>query len=173
MAPFVLMAIGTGIQMFGQWAENMAQAEQEKQNQKFYQEQAKYARQSAMRAEALAEFDYTYKIGQQASAYAGGGVDSSGSAGITIGGSVKNAIDELWAIKRKGDMDTELAFARGVLSGDRAKTLSSSSYNLTQGATTLLNAYGSSEGFGQGFPDSLGPSSPTPSGRGGSLKYFP
>lgn len=150
--PAILMLAGTAMQMAGQWASNASAAAQEEINAKFYREQALYARQSAMRAEANAEFDYTTKFGMQMGAYAASGVELSGSAAITLAGTLKNSVDEIWAIKRKGDMDVQLASMRGDMSADRAKTLNSFGYNAMQGATIAFNNYSQSKGFGFGFP---------------------
>lgn len=171
--PLALMAVGTGVQIAGQWLSNWEMAQQERQNAQFYRDQAELARLSSMREEQLAEFDYTYKVGQQVSDYAAAGVDISGSAATTIGGSIKNMIDEIWAIKKKGDMDVKLASMRGEAAGKRASTLASPVYNLLQAGTTLTRAYAGSEGFGKGFPSWMGPSVPTPSNTSGVFKYFP
>ena len=156
--PLVLMMAGTAMQMIGQYSGNMAQAAQEKQNAKFYAEQAHYAQISALRAETLAEFSYTNKLGQQLGAYASGGVDSSGSASITMGGTIANMLDEVFSIRRKGEMDVKLARMRGIVSQDRADTMGSVGYNVMQAGTTAISNYASSEGFGKGFPSLLTPS---------------
>ena len=171
--PLALMSVGTGVQIAGQWLSNWEMAQQERQNAQFYREQADLARLSAMRQEQLAEFDYTYKVGQQIGDYAGSGVDISGSAAVTVGGTIKNLIDEVWAIKKKGDMDVKLASMRGDAASKRAGTLASPLYNLLQAGTTLTKAYAGSEGFGRGFPSWMGPSIPTPSNTSGVFKYFP
>lgn len=171
--PLVLMGAGTAMQIAGQWMSNWEMAQQERRNAAFYDEQATFARLAAMRAEQLAEFDYTYKVGQQISDYAGSGVDISGSAATTVGGTIKNMLDEVWAIKKKGDMDVKLASMRGKFANERADMLASPGYNAMQTAGTLIKAYAGSEGFGQGFPSWLGPSTPTPSNTSGVFKYFP
>lgn len=149
MDPLTMMAVGTGIQILGGWQANLAQARAARQNQRFYEEQAIYARQSAARAEGLASFDYAYKIGQQVGAYAASGVDTgTGSAAITIGGTIANEIGEIAAIRRKGDMDVMLARLRGSQAGSNADTLGSTGFNLMQAATTGINNYTQSEGFG-------------------------
>ncbi len=171
--PFALMAVGTGLQIAGQWSANLAQAKQEAQNAQFYKEQAEFARLSEQRAQAIAEFDYTYKIGQQVGNYAASGVDMSGSASITMGGTIANYINEAFAIKKKGELDFKLAMSRSKLSSENARTLSSVGYNLMQSGGSLIKAYGASEGFGQGFPDFAAPESPLPSwGDNFNSKYF-
>lgn len=170
--PMALMAAGTAINIISSLASNAAQAAAERENQRFYEEEAKYARESASRAESLAEIDYTTKYGNQVSAYASGNVDSSGSAAITMGGTIKQAMDEIWAIRRKGDMDVQLASMRGRSSGKKADTLGSVGYNLLDAGTTALNAYTKSEGFGQGFAKWMDGGVP-PSGGSSPSKFFP
>lgn len=149
MDPLTLMVVGTGMQVIGQWSANMAQAEAERLNQKYFEEQAIYARQSAQRAEGLAAFEYAYKIGQQTGAYAAAGVDTSGSAAFTIGGTIANEISEISAIRRKGEMDVRLARMRMTNAGKNADTLSSTGYNVMQALTTGIGNYAQSEGFGK------------------------
>lgn len=146
--PAVLMAAGTGIQVLGQIGANLHQSIAERANQRFYQAQADYAQESALRAERLAGFDYSYKIGQQIGDYAASGVDMSGSASITVGGTVANEIAEVAAIRKKGAIDMALARMRGTQAGQNADLLGSPGFNLLQGATTLLGNYTRSEGFG-------------------------
>lgn len=171
--PLVLMAAGTAMSMIGQMSANMSQAQAELQNQKFYDDQARFAQLSAQRAESLAEIDYTTKYGAQLSAYASGGIDISGSAALTVGGTVRQALDEIWAIKEKGTLEMKLARMRGNQSGERAATLSSAGYNAVQAGTTALSAYTKSEGFGQGFPSFMYGGTPPSSGSGSYAKYFP
>lgn len=171
MIPLILMAAGTAMSIAGQISSNYAQAAEELENQKYYDQQAKYARDSMLRAEALAESDYTTKLGMQIGAYASGNVDVSGSAAITVGGTIKQAMDEIWAIKQKGDLEFKLARSRGNQSGERGKMLGSTGYNLMQAGTTAIKAYAGSEGFGKGFGTFLTASDAVPSS-GGSLKYL-
>jgi len=170
--PIALMAAGTALSIIGQLSSNAAQAEAEAQNAKFYEQQAAYARLSQLRAEQISEVDYGTKIGQQIGAYASGGVDISGSAALTVGGTLKQAIDDVWAIKQKGDMETKLARMRGAQSAERASMLSSAGYNIMQAATTGVTAYSKSEGLGQGFPSFLSGGTP-PSAKGAPPKFFP
>jgi hypothetical protein len=110
------------------------------QNADFYREQRNFAAISAIRAKALSELDYTTKIGAQKSAYAAGGVDLSGSAEVTVGGTVKAMLDELRAIELKGDIETKLAGLRASQSQGLANIYGSAEYNLMQaGVTGITN----------------------------------
>lgn len=167
-----LMVAGTALQIVSGWAANMDASFQEAKNAAFYREQANYAAVAALRAKVIAENDYTNKVGTQIGAYASGGVDISGSAAITVGGTVKNALDEMRAIELKGQLDTKLAAMRASASQDKADMYGSLGYNLVQGATTGIGNYAKSEGYGKGFPSFLSSGTP-PSAGGAPAKYFP
>lgn len=141
MDPVTLMIAGTALQIVNGWASNKAKAEAEKQNAAYYREQALFAELSKLRANAIAEIDYTTKVGAQVSAYASGGVDLSGSASATVGGTIKNAIDELRVIQVKGNLETKLAQLRAGQSQQVADTIGSVGYNLLQATSTGINAY--------------------------------
>ena len=143
-----LMIAGTAVQILGQIGQNYEQSLQERINAKFYNDQADYAAMSAVRAQSIANFDHTQKISHQASAYAGAGVEISGSAALTIGGQVSQAMDEIWALRKKGELDVKLARMRGSMAEDRARTLGSFDYNLMQAATIGLSNAANSKGFG-------------------------
>lgn len=148
MDPITLMAVGTGMQILGNWASNMDQAAAERRNQAYFEAQAQYALDSARRAEGLASFDYAYKIGQQTGAYAASGVDTSGSASLTIGGTISNEISEVAAIRKKGALDFQLARMRANNAGSSADLLGSTGYNIMQSLTTGVGNYTRSEGYG-------------------------
>lgn len=148
-APAVIMGVGTVVKMLGQYGANLAQAEQEKANAQFFRMQEDVAREEMIRKERLAAFDYSFKIGEQIGGYAASGIDSgAGSAALTVAGTLANFVEEAQAIRKKGELDMKLASSRARLSENTAKTLESPAYNLTQAATTGLDAYTRSEGFG-------------------------
>lgn len=138
MIPLALMAVGTALQIYGQYSANQAQSEQERQNAEFYDEQAKFAREAMFRQSAIASQEYEFRKGAQFSAYAKGGVDISGSAAVVLADTLANKVEELTAIKRKGGMEVKLAHMRANQSRDQADTLSSFEYNFTQGMGSLL-----------------------------------
>lgn len=153
--PLVLMGVGTALQIAGNINKNLTEASQEYENARWLQEQANYARQSMFREIRRTEQEYSTKAGQQMSAYAASGVDLSGSAALTVGGTIASAFEELAAVRRKGEMDIMLASSRSRLAQRNAEGLSSSGTNLMQGAGTLMNNYANTNGFGQGF-ESIG-----------------
>lgn len=138
--PFVLMAAGTALQVFGQYKANMDQAAAEIQNAKFYEWQANFAKEAQFRQAELASAQYEFRKGAQLSAYGKGGVDISGSAAGVIAETAAAKISELIAIKRKGDLEFNLASARARQSRGRAEQLQSLEYNLLQGGTTVLSS---------------------------------
>jgi len=144
--PLALMAVGTGIKILGQYGANLQQSIAERENEAFFREQAQYAEEAAARAEGIAAYDYSHKIGEQLSAYAGSGVDMSGSAELTVGSTISNALGEIQAIKKKGYMDAKLARLRGAAAGRQADMLSSPTYNLLQAGGTGLSAWASMKG---------------------------
>lgn len=161
MLPAILMGAGTLFQISSQYMSNLAKSKQEMENAAFYEEQAHLAFLSKERQKRLAETEYSFKIGNMTSQYAGGGVDISGSALQTLSGAMLQAVDEVWAIEKRGQLEMSLARMRGRNAAEMGETLASDSYNITQGATTLLTNYTASGGFGTDFaglrkPD-LGP----------------
>jgi hypothetical protein len=148
--PFLLMAGGTAMQIAGQWSANMEQAMQERVNARYHRMEAAYAQEAQQRAEDLASYTYSTRVGSQISAYASGNVDISGSASLTVGATVGMALNELHAIKEKGKMDTMLAQLRAGAADKNADTLGSFGYNFMQGTGTLINNYAKTDGFGKG-----------------------
>lgn len=136
MAVGWLIGIGTALQAIGQIQSNSAEARQERQNAEYYRRQAEYARFAADREAKLATFSYAQKISTQASKYTSAGVSTaSGSALTTMGGTYGQLVDELITIKKKGDLEYDLAFMRGQASESRASAL-------TDPMTTLFSIGG-------------------------------
>ena len=150
--PLILMAAGTGLQMFSQWMANIDQAKAEYENAKFYKEQGDVARSQMYRDMDIADREYEYRKGATIGAEASGGVDvGSGSAINNIAAVAAAKVKELSAIKLQGELNMKLARLRGARSQSTADTLSNPTYNAVQAATTLLGNYTKSEGFGTDF----------------------
>jgi len=135
----VVLAVGTGLQIFGNLMANYNQAQAEARNALFYQEQAKFAQESAIRQEALAASQYTKLSGSQLSAYAKGGIDISGSVATVISETFSRKTEEIIAIRRKGEMEFKLARLRGIEAENKAQLLQDPFYNLMQAGGTALN----------------------------------
>lgn len=152
VVPFILMAAGTGIQMFSQWMANIDQAKAEYENAKFYKEQGDAARSQMYRDMDIADREYEYRKGATIGAEASGGVDvGSGSAINNIAAVAAAKVKELSAIKLQGELNMKLARIRGAKSQSTADTLSNPTYNAIQASTTLLGNYTKSKGFGTDF----------------------
>lgn len=135
-------AVGTVFNIAGQLQGNSAQASQERQNAEFYRKQAEYAKFAAEREEKLARFGYAVKIGTQASKAVQGNVDvSSQSLQEITSGTYSQMVDELFAIKKKGELETSLASMRGMASMSRADALTSSSTSLLTVGAGLAQGY--------------------------------
>lgn len=116
-------AIAQGV---GQLQANADQARQETQNAAFYRQQAQFATQAMIREMDIANKDYTFKIGQQVSGYAKGGVDvGSGSASALLAASAADRLNTLSAIRLKGQQDYDLAMSRAIAAENAASELGS------------------------------------------------
>ena len=140
MNPLVL--VGTALSVYSNFQANQNQASAELQNARFYELQAQFAKEAMSRESQLAKKKYTAAIGAQKGAYAKAGVSlSEGSSLSTIADSIASQVEELSAIRKKGEMDIQLAKGRAAQARGMASTLSSPLYNLTQAASTALTGY--------------------------------
>ncbi len=150
--PFVLMAAGTALQVAGQYQANMAQAKAELQNADYYRAQADFVRQAQFRQADITAREYTARKGLQVSAYAKGNVDLSGSAATVVAATLAEQVEELTAIKQKGELDYKLAIMRSRQSTQQAETLSSFEYNFFQSGGTLLSGLARASDNGRNSP---------------------
>lgn len=149
MLPLILMAVGTAMKIAGDYASNIDRARMETLNAEFFREQANQARMANLNELRMSAAEHSYRRGQLIGAFAGQGLDvSKGSALGIITEEVVRGQEELTALKTKGDLDVKLARLRGFSAQNTADTMGSTMYNATQAGTTLLTAYGQSEGFG-------------------------
>lgn len=147
--PLLLMAAGTTMQIAGQYASNIDRAMAEARNAEYFRAQADLAREANMNELRMSAAERAYRRGQIIGTYAGQGLDvSSGSALGVITEEIVRGYEELAALKKKGDLDVELARKRGLASQAQVDQLRDPMYNLTQAGTTLLTNYTQSEGFG-------------------------
>lgn len=135
--PFALIAAGTAMQIAGNLYANYSQAQAEIRNAKFFKEQADFAREAAFRQEDIAKANYSRMSGAQLSAYARGNVDISGSAASVLAETYSRKLEEVLAIKRKGDIEYRLAYMRGKEAEKKADTLTDPLYNLLQAGGTF------------------------------------
>ncbi len=154
--PMALMAIGTGLQIFGTLRANMAQAEAEIRNARYYEEQANFVKDAMFREGQIASARYEARKGAQVSAAARGGADISGSVAGIIAETVAQKALELKAIKQKGELDWKLASMRGEMSRDTAAQLRDPMNNLLQSATILTKNVSSNAEAGSALFNLLG-----------------
>lgn len=162
-----LIVAGTALQIVGNLRANFDQARGELQNAAIYREQAALAQFAKEREIGLIARDYATTYGRQTSAYARGGVDVSGSAGLMLGMTMARYAEEAFATARKYDLESKIAMMRGDRSQEYADTLRSGEYNLLQGATTVLNAaseYGRAGGSFSGNTQYYGSGPMSPKG---------
>lgn len=165
-----LMIVGTVMSIAGQMQQNQAEAEQEAMNAAYYLQQALYAKEAAIRQASVSTFDYAERISTQISRYTAGNVAMSGSATLTVGGTLSQMTKELWAIKRKGEMDYTLANMRAQGARERASQLNDPGFNLMQGLSIGINAVsrmplkGSSGGGDLGYSASYSGNAPASGG---------
>jgi len=137
-----LLVAGAVLQIAGQYGANLAQAEAELQNAKFYARQkdlAITAYGANLQKEAV---QYNYQRGRTISAFAGGGADvGSGSASLHIANLAARNLASVAQIKEAAMVDIELAGHRARRSEEMAGTLSSFGYNALQAGATALTSY--------------------------------
>lgn len=140
--PLALLAVGAGMQIYQQYTGNMAQAQAELQNARFYDMQSQFAREAMSRESLISRRKYATTIGAQIGAFAKGGVSTTKGSSIgVIANTLAQQVDELDAIKKKGFMEFTLAAGRASQARDVAGTLGSAGYNVLQAGTTALTAY--------------------------------
>lgn len=138
MAP-VLLAIGAGMKLYSDYTGNLAQASSEIQNSQFYDIQGRYALEAMSREATLSRRKYAAGLGSQVTSYAKSGVSlSQGSSLGVLANTVAQQVEELQAIKRKGDIESSLAFGRASQARDVAGRLKDPFYNLLQASGTVL-----------------------------------
>lgn len=140
--PLALVAVGAGLQIYNQFTGNMAQAQAELQNARFYDMQSQFAREAMSREALISRRKYATTMGAQIGAFAKGGVSvSKGSSVGVIANTLAQQVDELDAIKKKGEMEFALASGRASQARGVAGTLGNTGFNLMQAAGTALTAF--------------------------------
>lgn len=141
-AAAVAMGVGAGMQLYGQYQANKAEAKAEEQNALFYQEQAKIALEAAKREQLIFEDESEQFLGTQINAFVKGGVDLSGSALMKIAATQQQIAAESETILATGKRNERLSLLKADQANKNAKRLSSTSYNLLQAAPAALNFAG-------------------------------
>lgn len=153
-----LLLAGAVLQMAGQYGANLAQAEAELQNARFYAKQKDLATTAYVANLTKEAVQYNYQRGRVVSAIAGGGADvGSGSSAIKVAALAARNIAAVAQIKEQSMLDIELASRRAMRSEETAATLKSPGYNALQAGATALTAYAQHRAMQQGaVPDFRG-----------------
>ena len=146
MLPALLM-IGAGLQVYSQYTGNMSQASSEIENAKFYEIQSQYALEAMSREANLTKRKYSATMGAQLGALAKGNVSlSEGSSLGILANTLSQKTDELIAIRKKGELEANLAKGRATQAYKTAHTLKDPFYNALQAGGSLLTAYAVGKG---------------------------
>lgn len=142
--PIAMMAAGAFLRATSTYMANRAQAETEIDNAIFYERQAQFAREAMSREALISRRKFSATLGAQIGAFAKGGVSvTEGSSVGVLANTLAQQSEELDAIIKKGDLDSDLALGRAAQARSRAQTLSSTSFNVMQGVSSLLSMGGS------------------------------
>ena len=137
MDPLTLMLVGTGMKMLGDYGANIQQKISEAANAKFFQDQLNYNIASMENDLRTVNREYGYKVGQAITTGAASGLDvGSGSALTNTATLLAEQLNELEFVRKKGEMEIKISRLRMNQSQAKADMLGSTSYNLTQAATT-------------------------------------
>lgn len=142
MDPLTIYAAGTVLSIFGQYQANMAQAQAERENAAWLEQQAEYARIANQREQSIFIRESNQLIGAQFDAISTSGVDLAGSALDTIDETYRLVERELEAIQLSGEMQIREALLKAGAARANADRLSDPGLNLLQGAATGMKAYG-------------------------------
>ena len=137
-----LIAAGTALSIFGQMQANFAQAQAERENAAWLDEQANFLEQSSAREAKIFERQARLQIGEQIGGFSASGVELSGSALDTIRESFSLMEDELQAISDQGRMSVREALLKSGASRRNANRLGSFGLNAIQASGTALTGAG-------------------------------
>lgn len=130
--------VGAGISIYGQVKANADQAEAERANAAFYQEQAEFARQATNREVSLYTEQASQFTGNLIGQIAKGGVTQSGSALQLLADTRLKQINETDAIVEDGRMKTREALLKAGASIGNADRLSDFGNNFLPAFGTVL-----------------------------------
>lgn len=149
MIQAALLGAGMVIKGIGQLKANMDQADAESKNASWYREQAAYARQVGDRQRSIFEDESQLLYGEQLSAFAKAGVDTSSSS-LFMAKTMISRQDESYAIKKEADMNVRIAMLRADQAEATANQLRDPINNILQIGGGLLSGAGQSGLFDGG-----------------------
>lgn len=140
--PMALFAVATGLQVFGQWQANLAQAQAERDNAAWLMEQAQFAQEAGEREALILQNEGKQLLGEQAGTFLANGVELTGSA-LDVLDTTRNQIGlELDAIKRNTQMQVREATLKAASANFTSAQLSSPMNNLLQASGTVASNAG-------------------------------
>lgn len=134
-----LFAAGTAINVFGQIQANKAQAEAERENALWLDQQAEFAKVSTQREEDIFERQTEVQIGEQIAGLGASGFELSGTALNIINDSFNAAKEEVAAIRLQGKMQVEEAALKAHAARKNADRLTDPTTNFLQAGGTVLS----------------------------------
>jgi hypothetical protein len=120
-----LLGAGLVLRAYGQAQADSAQILAEGQNASFYREQADFARKSGERQQMIFDHESTILYGEQKSAFAKAGVDTSGSS-LFMAKEMLFRQQESYAIKQESDMNVRLAMLKASQADQNAQDIKDS-----------------------------------------------
>ena len=133
-----IFGLGLGMQMFGQYSANRAQAKAERENALWMREQAAFMREAAKREEGLFKEQLKQTLSKQPASFASRGIEMAGSALDFIENTYRQGEEELTAIRAQSDMQIRGALKQADAGLTRSRNLKSFSNNFMQSGGTLL-----------------------------------
>ena len=132
--------VSAGIQIYGQWKANKAQADAERQNASFYKEQADFAEAALGRELAIYEEQTQEFRAGQIAGYGTSGVDLSGSPLLVLATTTARAEGEKDAMRANTAMQFREAMLKAGASLEQANRLGSFANNALPAFGTALGA---------------------------------
>lgn len=136
--PMALFAAGTALSIFGQLQANADQANAERENALWLEEQAKFAEESSAREEMIFQDQVNQFAGEQIGTLAANNVELSGSALDLINNTFDKAQSEVEAIRQQGRMQSTEARLKAGAARQKADRLSDPMNNFLQAGGTAL-----------------------------------
>ncbi len=135
-----LFLAGAALSIFGQIQANMAQAQAERENAIWLEEQAAFIEEATNRSLAIYSRQADQFEEEQMGALGASGVELSGTASDIYNDTLSSISDEMEAIQRQGFMQKREALLKAGAATKQSKRLSSFGLNALQAGGTGLTA---------------------------------
>ncbi len=134
----ILSGIGTIFKVFGALKRNRDEANAEKRNAAFYEEQAQYTEYAGREKKRLLEYENANVLNKQRSAFAKSGISFTGSALDFQFGTQNMQMKEIEALEKQTSYETRLARTRAQSSLKHAKDLTNPLTQILESGGTIL-----------------------------------